>query len=126
MTATIPQQQRTVWRPAAIGTVYQRVRMAQATLGGRFKFSVALLLAIVVFAFLGPTLFDKHDPTRIVGLLYDPPSSTAWLGTDNFGYDVFAQLMHGTRTSLIIGVVAGAIATGIGVTIGTIAGFRGD
>jgi peptide/nickel transport system permease protein len=99
--------------------------MVQAGLGGRFKFSVALLLAIVAFGFLGPYIFDTHDPKKIVGLLYDPPSSHAWLGTDNFGRDVFTQLMHGVRTSLIIGVIAGAVATGIGVTIGTIAGFLG-
>lgn len=61
----------------------------------------------------------------IVGMLYDSPSEVAWLGTDNFGRDVFTQLMHGTRTSLSIGLVAGTIATLIGVTIGTIAGYKG-
>ncbi|HKG24606.1 MAG TPA: ABC transporter permease [Thermomicrobiales bacterium] len=125
MSAAIPQQQRTVWGLSTIGSAYSRFRVAQAALGGRFKFSVALLLAIVAFGFLGPYIFDKQDPKKIVGLLYDPPSSNAWLGTDNFGRDVFTQLMHGIRTSLIIGVIAGAVATGIGVTIGTIAGFLG-
>jgi peptide/nickel transport system permease protein len=60
-----------------------------------------------------------------VGGLYDPPSSKAWLGTDNFGRDVFTQLMYGTRTSLMIGGLAGAVATAIGVVLGTVAGFRG-
>jgi peptide/nickel transport system permease protein len=125
MSAVIPQQQRTAWKSSPIALAFGRLRMAQGVVGGRFKFSVALLLAIVAFAFVGPYIFDKHEPKKIVGLLYDPPSSVAWLGTDNFGRDVFTQLMHGTRTSLIIGVIAGAVATAIGVTIGTIAGFRG-
>jgi peptide/nickel transport system permease protein len=47
------------------------------------------------------------------------------LGTDNFGRDVFTQLMYGTRTSLIIGSIAGVVATLIGLLIGTVAGYRG-
>lgn len=127
MSAAIPRQQRTVWQgsAAAVGAAYGRLRLAQERLGGRFKISVVLLLAIVAFGFLGPTMFDKHDPKKIVGLLYDKPSSKAWLGTDNFGRDVFTQLMFGVRTSLEIGSIAGAIATLIGVAIGSVAGFRG-
>ena len=125
MSAAIPRRQPRTWQTSAIGTAYGRLRVAQSVLGGRFKFSIVLLLAIVAFAVAGPYVFDKHDPKKIVGLLYDAPSANAWLGTDNFGRDVFTQLMHGTRSSLIIGVIAGAVATGIGVTIGTVAGFRG-
>src|SRR5207249_443062 len=39
--------------------------------------------------------------------------------------DVFANLMYGTRTSLVIGLIAGAISTAFGVLIGTTAGYRG-
>jgi peptide/nickel transport system permease protein len=60
-----------------------------------------------------------------VGGLYDAPSAKAWLGTDNFGRDVFTQLMYGVRTSLIIGLIAGAVAIFIGLVIGTIAGYVG-
>jgi len=47
------------------------------------------------------------------------------LGTDNFGRDVMAQLVAGTKTSLLIGFVAGAIATVIGLAIGLLAGYLG-
>jgi peptide/nickel transport system permease protein len=47
------------------------------------------------------------------------------LGTDNFGRDVLAELVAGTRTSLIIGLIAGIIATLIGLTIGLLAGYIG-
>ncbi|MDR0759523.1 MAG: ABC transporter permease [Treponema sp.] len=47
------------------------------------------------------------------------------LGTDNFGRDVMAELVAGTRTSLIIGLIAGIIATLIGLTIGLLAGYVG-
>ena len=88
-------------------------------------FGLALLLFLLAFGILGPVILDRPNPLKIVGLLYDPPSATAWLGTDNFGRDIFTQLMHGTRTSLSIGIIAGVVATIIGVFIGTIAGYVG-
>jgi peptide/nickel transport system permease protein len=96
-----------------------------AVLNGRFLFSLIILLLVLAFGFLGPLIFNKPDALVTVGGLYDSPSGTAWLGTDNFGRDVFTQLMYGTRTSLIIGLLAGLVATLIGVFIGTIAGYVG-
>ena len=92
---------------------------------GRFGVSVVLLVLIGAFAVLGPFAFGSHDPLAIVGGLYDEPSAANWLGTDNFGRDVFTQLMYGTRSSLIVGLIAGFVAVGICVVIGTTAGFRG-
>jgi peptide/nickel transport system permease protein len=91
----------------------------------RFLVSAALLLGVVLFAVVGPLLPGRGDPLVTVGGLYDPPSGRALLGTDNFAHDVLTQLMHGARTSLLIGVVAGLMATAVGVAIGTLAGFRG-
>jgi peptide/nickel transport system permease protein len=47
------------------------------------------------------------------------------LGTDNFGRDVFNQLVHAAVTSLQMGVIAGVIATFIGLTLGLFAGYVG-
>jgi peptide/nickel transport system permease protein len=47
------------------------------------------------------------------------------LGSDNFGRDMMAQLVAGTKTSLVIGLLAGVIATFIGLTIGLLAGYLG-
>jgi len=129
MSAVIPQQQpqpRTLARPSMLGGMGERLKLARETLGGRFTFSVTLLLAIIAFGVFGPiVLSDRENPIKIVGGLYDPPSRVVWLGTDNFGRDVFTQLMYGIRTSLLIGLIAGAVATSIGVVFGTVAGFRG-
>ncbi len=91
----------------------------------RFLFALTVFLLILSFGFLGPIILGRHDALMTVGGLYDKPSSTAWLGTDNFGRDVFTQLMYGIRTSLIIGFIAGSIATTLGLLIGTTAGFVG-
>jgi peptide/nickel transport system permease protein len=61
----------------------------------------------------------------MVGFLYEPPSGEHLLGTDNFGRDVFIELIYGVRTSIFVGLVAGIIATIIGTTIGSVAGFIG-
>jgi len=55
----------------------------------------------------------------------EPPLQLHLLGTDNFGRDVMSQLVAGTKTSLLIGVVAGSIATLIGLTMGLLAGYIG-
>jgi peptide/nickel transport system permease protein len=47
------------------------------------------------------------------------------LGTDNFGRDMMAQLVAGTKTSLYIGLLAGTIATLTGLIIGLLAGYMG-
>jgi peptide/nickel transport system permease protein len=125
MSAVLPQSREQATGLSFGEALRARFRSLSALPSGRFFFSVILFLAILVFAILGPTIFNQHDPLQIVGGLYDTPSSKFWLGTDNFGHSVFTQLRFGTRTSLIIGFVAGLIATGIGVVIGTAAGFNG-
>ena len=50
---------------------------------------------------------------------------TLIFGADNFGRDVFRQLVSATGTSLMIGLIAGTIATTIGLLLGLLAGFIG-
>ncbi|MBE5777535.1 MAG: ABC transporter permease [Clostridiales bacterium] len=47
------------------------------------------------------------------------------LGTDNFGRDVLKELVSATGTSILIGLIAGAVATIIGLTFGLLAGYMG-
>jgi peptide/nickel transport system permease protein len=47
------------------------------------------------------------------------------LGTDNAGHDIWRYLVHGARTSLIVGIVSPTISAFVGVTLGVIAGFKG-
>ena len=53
------------------------------------------------------------------------PSAQHWFGTDDLGRDVFARVLHGARVSLAVGLLAAAVAGGIGVIVGGIAGLAG-
>src|SRR4051794_13193878 len=54
------------------------------------------------------------------------PNSQFWFGSDGEGRDLFVRTMYGTRTSLLVGVVASGIAVVIGLIVGLLAGyFRG-
>jgi len=55
----------------------------------------------------------------------EAPKTLRILGTDNFGRDVLSQMVAGTKTSLLIGIMAGMTATLIGLTIGLLAGYKG-
>lgn len=91
----------------------------------RFKLwvSLILVLGIVLFGGIGPLIYPV-DPTAATGRSNQPPSKHHPLGTDAGGKDVLAQVMHGTRTSLLIGFVAATISLATGLIIGVIAGYR--
>src|SRR5690606_5993583 len=92
----------------------------------RFWFASVLIALTALIGLVGPVIIQT-DPNAVIGGLYDPPQGFGplMLGTDNEGQSVIANLVHGTRTSLIVGLLAGALATAIGLVIGLIAGYRG-
>jgi len=55
----------------------------------------------------------------------ESPSSRHWLGTDAIGRDVLARIVHGTRISLSVGVIAVGLYVLIGIVLGALAGFYG-
>lgn len=68
-----------------------------------------------------PYLPNRIDLTQP----FAPPSKKHLMGTDRLGRDILSGIIHGTRISITIGLVAMGIATFIGVTIGAVAGYFG-
>ena len=87
---------------------------------------IVVLTLLAVMALAAPLVFPG-DPLRIAGPALTPPFRD-WalpLGTDRLGRDVLAELFHGARTSLIVGLAAAAASLAVGAVVGTLAGFAG-
>jgi len=85
-------------------------------------------LALIAFALSCALLADviaPHDPLRSSVAFLSPPSAAQPLGTDELGRDVLSRVIHGARTSLIIGFGAALIAMAIGAPVGLFAGYIG-
>lgn len=91
----------------------------------RFWIGASVIVAIVLWAIFGPMLYPwdavKRDPLS----MSKPPSLDHWFGTNAIGQDIYAQTLSGLQKSLIIGSVAGILATVIAATIGSLAGYIG-
>jgi peptide/nickel transport system permease protein len=82
-----------------------------------------LLLAAAIMAVAAPWLFPA-DPFDIVARPLLRPFSQIQhpLGTDRLGRDLLAMIAHGTRPSLVTALSVAAVALGIGLATGALAG----
>jgi len=83
----------------------------------------AILLVILAVALLADVI-ATHVPTRLApASRLQPPSAAHYLGTDEFGRDVFSLVVHGARVSLLVGVTTMLLTSLGGVAIGLVAGY---
>jgi peptide/nickel transport system permease protein len=87
------------------------------------RIGLSILGLFIVVAVFAP-LIAPHSPTATTFTPYRNPSGTNWFGTTGNGQDVFSQLIYGARVSLLVGLLAGAAATLVAVSIGLLAGYR--
>ncbi len=85
-----------------------------------------LLLLLVATALLAPLLAPGDPLDMVARPLIAPFADVRFpLGTDQLGRDVWSGLVHGARVSLAVGSTAAAATLGVGILIGTLAGFEG-
>jgi oligopeptide transport system permease protein len=91
-----------------------------------FYISGALILLVVLVA-LFPTLFTQVPPDLDCQLSNSngPPAPGHILGYTKQGCDIFSRIVHGTSTSLSVGVIVVILTTVLGILFGAIAGFYG-
>jgi len=90
-----------------------------------FWISGAMIVLIVAVALL-PTLFTSVDPRACdLGFSNQGPGEGSVLGYTKQGCDVYARIIHGTSTSLTVGLIVILITTITGVIGGALAGFFG-
>ena len=83
------------------------------------------MLAILLFALLGPAL--SGYPVEGMDMLsrFATPSLEHWLGTDNFGRDLWTRMSVGARVSVSIAIMSVGIAVLVGATVGLVCGYLG-
>jgi peptide/nickel transport system permease protein len=87
---------------------------------------LAMLVCIVALGVFADVLYPR-DPLGLAGRPLQWPSAGGrfLLGTDVSGRDIAAQIAHGARTTLVMGIVSTVIAIAIGIVVGALAGFYG-
>jgi peptide/nickel transport system permease protein len=97
--------------------LYSRSRSAVLGLG--------ILLLVIFLAAIANYIYPG-DPFRLAGQPMSIPGSNGFLlGSDTLGRDVAAGIAHGSKTSLLIGLVATLAAVFIGIIFGAFAGYYG-
>ncbi|MDR0339728.1 MAG: ABC transporter permease [Desulfovibrio sp.] len=85
------------------------------------------LVGVISFAAIFAPLLATHQPlAQDLDTILASPSAAHWLGTDEYGRDVYSRMLYGARVSLWVGFVSVGIAVTIGLFLGLVAGwFRG-
>lgn len=112
---------------ARTGTMGRRVRSLRSSLrqspllilGGLL---VGSLAAVALFA----PLLAGAGPYEIgSGPGMAPPSAEHIMGTDRLGRDMFARIVHGSRTTLLVSLPSVALAVVVALVLGSAAGYLG-
>lgn len=84
-----------------------------------------IIIILQVVLALGAHWFTSYDPlSQNLSQVNLPPGSPKhWLGTDNFGRDMWSRLIYGARISLVVGFTSVVIGTFFGVLLGLLAGY---
>jgi peptide/nickel transport system permease protein len=87
---------------------------------------LGLLAAFVILAIIGPLIAPENPNQSFANSPVPlPPSAAHWLGTTALQQDVFSQLLSGGRSTLLVALLAGVVATALSVIIGVTAGYLG-
>ncbi len=107
--------------PPAPGRRWRPVRVALGLPSGLV--GAGLTTAVVAVAVFAETI-APGGPFAIGGPPLRPPSGGYPMGTDDLGRDIFAGVVHGMRTSLLIVAGVTLLSTVVGMAIGLTAGYR--
>lgn len=113
-----------------LGTAQKRSQLLE--IWGRLKKSrvavagLVILTLLILMAIFADVLVDYETAIRQnMAQKLQGPSAAHWLGTDSFGRDILARIVHGSRISLSIGFISVTISLVVGGAIGSVAGYYG-
>jgi ABC-type dipeptide/oligopeptide/nickel transport system permease subunit len=102
------------------GQIVRRLLSDPSAIAGMVLFGLMVVLAVIapLIARYGPNAIDINSLNLV-------PSGDHWFGTDYLGRDMWSRVLYGGRISLPAGLGVIAIAFGVGVPFGLIAGYAG-
>src|SRR5262245_32009143 len=106
-------------------------RMASMPLRDPFAFAGIVIYALFVLVALSADQLAPIDPMEILFTKAGKvaanlgPSADFPLGTTNLGRDIYAQLVHGSRSALAVGLSAAVIVATVGTVVGLVSGYFG-
>ena len=112
-TTIIEGKGRTLW-----GDVWDQYKTHKGALIG-----TGVFLFILFAVFLGPFIYDVNPQYLNIREKNQGPSLSHLLGTDQLGRDMLAQVLHGGRVSMAVGVIAMFISLVVGTVVGLLAGY---
>jgi ABC-type dipeptide/oligopeptide/nickel transport system permease subunit len=85
-----------------------------------------VIVGVLLFAAAGAHWLPLRDPAK-QSLIEKRarPGAKYVLGADEFGRDILARVVYGSRVALVVGTVSVAIALAVGLLLGGVAGFVG-
>jgi peptide/nickel transport system permease protein len=105
--------------PLSAGDRFRRFARRNPTLvlGG------AVMVLIAISGILAPAWWTGDPLTMRPVERLQPPSSTHWFGSDNFGRDIYSRTLYGARVSLVVGASVALASLIIGTALGLVIGF---
>ena len=86
---------------------------------------VVLIVVFVILALFAPWIAPR-DPAAIdLPTRLDTPSPAHWFGTDELGRDILSRVVYGARISMLVGTCVVLTSLGLGLVIGSVAGYYG-
>ena len=83
------------------------------------------LLALFLLMAAFPQLFTSYGVKEMFAP-WAKPSAQHILGTNALGYDVFTEIVYGTRETLLIGLASSLLTMILGTAIGTVSAYHGQ
>lgn len=101
--------------------IWRRLSKSKTALFGLIVLTIFILSAIFAEQIIPyESAIKQNVKVRLQG-----PSTEHWFGTDGYGRDLFARVLHGGRRSLAIGFLATAGSLVVGLVLGCIVGYWG-
>lgn len=105
--------------PAAAPAKRRRLRFVA---NRKASIGLAVLGFFALLAIIGPWI-APYDPSGRSSDLLQGPSAAHWFGTTHLGQDIFSQVVVGTRSVMVVGFIAGLVATILSILVGVTSGY---